>query len=110
MAGKHQLPEIILQINLTFLSLKMDFSFVMGSQSMSHWRKEEESVKITRAHKHFLGVAWFLPGGGPWARSLDEGVEVEGASESSQVRSRVKVGTRVKDTYRGDTIKGLSSE
>lgn len=27
---------------------------------MSHWRKEEESVKITRAHKHFLGVLGFF--------------------------------------------------
>ena len=42
---------------------------------MSHWRKKKESVKIIRAHKHFLGVAWFLPGGGPGARPSDEDVK-----------------------------------
>ena len=41
---------------------------------MSRWRKKEESVKITRAHMHFLGVAWCLPGGGPWAGPSDEDV------------------------------------
>ena len=51
----------------------MDFSFLIEEPEHEslEGNKKKESVKITRAHK----LAWFLPGGGPWARLSDEDVK-----------------------------------